>query len=130
MGKKTLVIALGAVFLLAVLGILVLPRIFHPTGAIQALNDDLDDQHMKTTLALLELHRARTGRYPDSLKDLKFVGSWDLIALGRVHYFPNPDRSAYYIDIRSNKPEAQQVEYPPEFWQGTGYKPELRPAGW
>jgi hypothetical protein len=43
-----------------------------------------DHQHLKTTVALLALHKVRYGKYPDSLADLKFTGLWDQIALQRV----------------------------------------------
>jgi hypothetical protein len=29
------------------------------------------DQHFKTAIALVELHRVRTGTYPSSLRDIK-----------------------------------------------------------
>jgi hypothetical protein len=32
------------------------------------------DQHLKTAVALIELHKVRYGKYPDSLRDLRFTG--------------------------------------------------------
>jgi len=41
------------------------------------------------------LHKVRYGRYPDSLRDLKFAGEWDQVALMSVRYYPRPNRDAY-----------------------------------
>ena len=37
------------------------------------------DQHFKTAIALIELHKARNGQYPESLKALQFTGDWDAL---------------------------------------------------
>jgi len=42
------------------------------------------DQHFKTSIALIELHKVRFGEYPRELSDLKFMGDWDRIALQSV----------------------------------------------
>ena len=44
------------------------------------------DQHFKTAISLIELHKVRFGSYPNNLKELKFVGDWDQIALNSVTY--------------------------------------------
>jgi hypothetical protein len=87
------------------------------------------DQHMKTAVALIELHKLRYGSYPASLDDLKFTGQWDQIALTNVSYYPNADHTAYYIAVRRGWVGKPNLEMPKEFWQGTGYDPRLRPAG-
>ena len=94
------------------------------TGGIDA---EFGDQHLKTTVALLELHRTRYGRYPDSLNDLKFIGEWDRIALSRVAYAPNPSRDAYYVEVTTGWVGKPTLSLPDEFWQGTGYRPALKP---
>jgi hypothetical protein len=40
------------------------------TGGVDA---QFGDQHFKTAISLIELHKIRTGGYPESLKDLKFT---------------------------------------------------------
>src|ERR1700759_2057072 len=55
------------------------------------------DQHLKTAVALVELHKTRYGKYPDSLRDLKFTGQWDQIAIQSVGYYPNAARTGYYL---------------------------------
>jgi predicted PurR-regulated permease PerM len=51
------------------------------TGITRTVDNQFGDQHLKTAVALIELHKVRYGRYPDSLRDLRFTGSWDAIAL-------------------------------------------------
>ena len=64
---------------------------------------------------------------PDSLRDLKFTGQWDQIALQRVNYYPNADRSAFYVDVEQGWIGKPKLEMPDEFWKGTGYSEALRP---
>jgi hypothetical protein len=85
------------------------------------------DQHLKTTVALIELHKVRYGKYPDSLSDLKFTGEWDQIALQSVSCYPNADRTAYYVAIERGWVGKPNLEMPDEFWKGTGYSASLKP---
>jgi hypothetical protein len=85
------------------------------------------DQHLKTAVALIELHKTRYGKYPETLRDLKFTGQWDLIALQNVGYYPNAERTGYYIEVQRGwigKPSLQMED---EFWRGTGYSASLKP---
>lgn len=86
------------------------------------------DQHLKTTVALLELHKVRYGKYPASLRDLTFTGQWDQIALQSVSYYTNPDRSAYYVEVERGWMGRPTMKMPEEFWKGTGYSEALKPA--
>jgi hypothetical protein len=79
------------------------------------------DQHLKTTVALLELYKVRHGRYPDRLSDLDFVGDWDRIALSRTAYHPNDSRTRYHVEVTRGWLCSPTVTYPPELWAGTGY---------
>src|SRR3954465_1863887 len=58
------------------------------SGITRPFDNMFGDQHLKTTIALLELHKTRYGRYPESLKELKFAGEWDQMALSAVRYYP------------------------------------------
>jgi hypothetical protein len=93
------------------------------------MDNRFGDQHLKTAVALIELHKLRYGAYPESFDDLKFTGQWDQIALTNVNYRPNADRTAYYIEVRRGWIGKPTLEMPKEFWQGTGYDPRLRPGG-
>ena len=77
------------------------------------------DQHFKTTIALVELHKLRNGHYPASLEELQFAGDWDAIALGSVEY--RLLDTGYELNVRRGwvgSPPA--LRYPPEFWNGLG----------
>lgn len=79
-------------------------------------------------MALIELHKVRYGKYPGSLADLKFIGAWDPIALQNVRYYPNAERTAYYIEIERGWIGKPDLKMPNEFWQGTGYTEGLKPS--
>jgi len=79
------------------------------------------DQHFKTAISLVELHKIRSGVYPESLKDLKFTGDWDALALSSVEY--KKLDIGYELNITKGwvaQPAA--LSYPAEFWQGLGIK--------
>jgi hypothetical protein len=69
-------------------------------------------------VALIELHKVRFGEYPNSLKDLKFVGEWDQIALGSVEY--KRVANGYELDVVKGWVGRPELRYPDEFWKGLG----------
>jgi hypothetical protein len=84
-------------------------------------NEQFGDQHFKTAIALIELHKIREGTYPETLDSLKFAGEWDAIALGSVNYTKLEE--GYELDLKNGwigKPKS--LEYPDEFWRGLGLK--------
>lgn len=87
-----------------------------------SLDAKFGDQHLKTTVALLELHRVRTGEYPHGLKELKYTGEWDQIALQRVRYCPSVDQKTYYVEVTHGWVGKPELKFPPEFWTGTGFR--------
>jgi hypothetical protein len=76
------------------------------------------DQHFKTALALIELHKIRFGEYPASLKDLKFLGEWDQIALNSVAY--KRLENGYELNVVRGWVGRPELNYPAEFWRGLG----------
>ena len=52
----------------------------------QTSDQTFGDQNFKTSIALIELHKVRTGEYPERLEDLEFLGDWDEIYLSGVEY--------------------------------------------
>jgi hypothetical protein len=85
------------------------------------------DQHFKTTIALVELHKLRTGVYPSSLKDIKYTGDWDAIAINSVEY--RKLESGYELNVTRGWVGKPTITYPPEFWHGLGLvKSNLRPG--
>ena len=83
-------------------------------------NAKFGDQHFKTAVALVELHRLRVGSYPASLTELRYTGDWDAIALSAVEYERLPD--GYRLDVVRGWVGAPELSYPPDFWQGLGLK--------
>jgi len=76
------------------------------------------DQYFKTAIALVELHRMRFGEYPASLKDLKFTGDWDQIALNSVEY--KRVGNGYQLNLVRGWVGKPELRYPEEFWKGLG----------
>ena len=112
---------------LGIAGYFAVRRLFD-SGIASGFDAKFGDQHLKTTVALVELHKLRNGRYPARLEDLRFVGDWDRLALQSVSYVTNPEGSAYYLEVERGwmgKPALKPSE---EFWRGTGYSPALRPT--
>jgi hypothetical protein len=97
------------------------------SGITKGPDNMFGDQHLKTAVALIELHKLRYGKYPDSLSDLKYTGQWDQIALNSVRYIPNEERSAYFIEVKIGWIGKPRLDMPEEFWRGTGYSPALKP---
>lgn len=99
------------------------------SGITKGPDNLFGDQHLKTAVALIELHKVRYGKYPNSLSDLKFTGQWDQIAIQSVRYYPNVDRTAYFVEVERGWVGKPTMEMPDEFWKGTGYSPNLKPPG-
>jgi hypothetical protein len=97
------------------------------SGITRGPDNMFGDQHLKTAVALIELHKVRFGKYPDSLADLKFTGQWDKIALQSVRYRPNADRTNYYLVVERGWMGKPDFKMPEGFWRGTGYDEHLGP---
>jgi len=108
-------------------GIFLLVHYVTASGITRPFDNMFGDQYLKTTVALIELHKVRYGKYPQSLRELRFTGDWDQGALVSVRYYPAPDGSKYCIEVVRGWMGKPTLEYPPEFWQGTGYSPSLCP---
>lgn len=76
------------------------------------------DQHFKTSISLIELHKVRFGEYPASLNDLKFTGDWDKIALNNVKY--KRVENGYELDVIRGWVATPELTYSAEFWKGLG----------
>ena len=128
--RKTPAIIVTIILCVVVLGLVGMFVVIHyvrESGITRPFDDQFGDQHLKTTVALLELHKIRYGRYPKSLRDLRFTGQWDELWLGGMLYLVSPDGSKYYLEVERGWVGKPVLSYPPEFWQGTGYSPTLKP---
>ncbi|MDZ7741238.1 MAG: hypothetical protein U5Q03_05680 [Bacteroidota bacterium] len=79
------------------------------------------DQHFKSAIALVELHKTRFGEYPASLDSLRFLGSWDNMFFHSVEY----ERldSGYALNIKEVwMGKMPGLDYPPEFFEGLGLR--------
>lgn len=76
------------------------------------------DQHFKTAISLIELHRVRTGAYPATLADLEFTGDWDQIALASVQY--KRLDAGYELNVVRGWTGKPELAYPDGFWAGLG----------
>jgi hypothetical protein len=119
--------AFTAALLLVIGGVFGAFYFFAPAAA-RTFDNQFGDQHLKTSVALIELHKVRFGKYPDSLSDLKFTGQWDPIALQSIRYYPNAERTAYYVEVEKGWMGKPDLKMPDEFWQGTGYTTSLKPT--
>ena len=125
----TLVFVVIAVAALVILGGGYLAvRTFLSADFTRNADNTFGDQNLKTAVALIELHKVRTGRYPASLQDLRFTGQWDQLAIHSVSYVSNADGTAYYVEVERGWAGKPTFTMPAEFWRGTGYSEALRPT--
>ena len=88
-------------------------------------NKKFGDQHFKTAIALIELHKVRTGAYPRELREIEFYGDWDTMAMSSIRYAASKDLEAYRIEVLNGWMGKPKLQYPPEFWSGLGYDESL-----
>lgn len=98
--------------------LLSVPIIFSACAFQREADRKFGDQDFKTAIALIELHKIRFGEYPASLKELKFVGEWDAIALSAVEY--KRLDNGYELNAVKGWVGKPELKYPPEFWRGLG----------
>ena len=124
---KIILAIVCAVVALGGTGIFAIVHYLRVSGITRPFDNMFGDQHLKTTVALVELYKVRYGRYPESLRDIRFAGDWDQGALLAVRYYPAPDGSKYCVEVERGWIGKPALEYPLEFWQGTGYSASLCP---
>lgn len=77
------------------------------------------DQHFKTAISLIELHKVRNGKYPDNLDSLKYLGDWDPMIRSSVYYAKL--KEGYQLDlVKGVHAKPKNLRYPAAFWQGLG----------
>lgn len=94
-------------------------------GMPQLPQSRFGDQAVKTTVAMVELHKLRYGEYPETLDQLRFKGDWDAIWLNYVSY--RRLEQGYELNILMDKlnqfpmqDPTEQIKLPAEFFQNTG----------
>ncbi len=126
MKKKTSVIIVVLVVCLIGLGVFKSVSNFLNSEFAGSANEMFGDQHLRTSVALIELHKLRYGVYPETLQDLKFIGQWDMIHISSVTYYTNEDRTAYFIYVAKGWIGEVDLAIPDEYWQGLGYDESLK----
>ena len=122
------VMAMAVVVLLLVgLGVFLGVRYLSAHGLTEPMDRKFGDQNLKSTVALLELHKVRFGKYPDTLKDLKYLGDWDPIWINGTRYYPSADRRSYYVEVERGWIGKPTLVLPDGFWKNTGYDERLKP---
>lgn len=126
---RTWIVVGVAVFVLLVVAVLgAAVFFFMRSGVTRQFDNQFGDQHLKTAVALVELHKTRNGKYPRHLNELRFVGEWDKIALGAVSYCADDAGDAYYVEVERGWVGKPQLDLPADFWKGTGFRPALGPC--
>ena len=98
-----------------------LALIFSGCGQLRQQADaQFGDQNFKSAVALIELHKVRFGRYPDSLADLTFTGSWDQNWIASVKYTKLAE--GYELNLVRGWVGTPDLEYPADFWRGLGVR--------
>ena len=77
-------------------------------------------QNFVSAVSIIELHKLRNGEYPESLKELEFLGDWDGIWLSAVRYERNGD--GYNLYLERGWAGKTSLEFPEKFKQGLGIK--------
>ena len=116
-----------ALLLLLIVGVVLAVRFVSEHGLTEPIDRKFGDQNLKSSVAMLELHKIRFGKYPDSLRDLKYTGEWDQIWINGVSYYPSDDRQSYYVEVHRGWVGKPTLVMPVEFWQNTGYDESLKP---
>lgn len=93
-------------------------------SAIKESQDMLADQHFKSALNNIEMHKLRFGTYPSTFRDLKFL-SLDSSFISSMEYqrLDTGYRLNYagkYASISGETDVTINLQYPDEFWQGLG----------
>ena len=122
---KIIIVVVCSLLLIGGLGLFLIIRHIGASGITRPLDAKFGDQNLKSTVALVELHKIRNGRYPQSLRDIRFKGEWDEIWLNSTRYVVSPDGTRYCIEVERGWMGKPVLSYPPEFWKGTGYSPDL-----
>jgi hypothetical protein len=125
--RRNILVVLGVLIVIVVVAAVFGIRALIQSGITAGPDNMFGDQHLKTAVALIELHKVRYGSYPEDLSDLRFVGDWDQIAIQSVSYTPSADRKGYHVEVVRGWVGRPNLKMPDEFWQGTGFRRDLKP---
>lgn len=75
-------------------------------------------QNFVSSISIIELHKTRTGVYPNTLRDLKYLGDWDQIWLQSVKY--EKVENGYNLFVVRGYSKEPDLEMPEGFKEGLG----------
>ena len=84
------------------------------------IDEQFGDQHFKSAVSAVELHKVRTGIYPESLDDLQYLGDWDRIWVQSVRYEKSDD--GYNLYITRGWAGEPSLTLPADYRQGLGLR--------
>ncbi len=76
------------------------------------------DQHFKSAISAIELHKIRNGSYPETLRDLEYLGEWDEIWMNAVKY--EKVAGGYNLYVARGWISPPDLIYPEPFFRGLG----------
>ncbi len=82
------------------------------------IDEKFGDQHFKSAVSAIELHKTRHGNYPSSLEELEYLGDWDEIWLNSVSY--EKAGSGYNLYIERGWVGEPSLELPEGYKTGLG----------
>ncbi len=65
---------------------------------VPGADETFGKQNFVSAVSIIELHKIRNGAYPESLKELEFLGDWDGIWLSAVRYEKNGEGYNLYLE--------------------------------
>lgn len=86
--------------------------------SIPGYDEKFGKQNFVSAISIIELHKTRNSVYPDSLKELQYLGDWDGIWLGAVRYEKTDD--GYNLFVERGWIGKPDLEFPVGFKKGLG----------
>jgi len=84
------------------------------------VDEKFGKQNFISAISIIELHKTRNGVYPDSLRDLQYLGDWDQIWLGAVRYEKTGE--GYNLFVERGWMGEPDLVLPTGFKKGLGLK--------
>ncbi len=104
----------------AIAGIILILSLSGCDFEIPGADEKFGTQNFVSAISIIELHKLRNGEYPDSLKELEFLGDWDGIWLSAVRYEKNGNGYNLYLERGwAGKPN---LDFSVKFKTGLGIK--------
>jgi len=104
----------------AIFAILLMLAISACKFQVPEMDEKFGKQNFVSAVSMIELHKTRYGAYPDSIKDLRYLGDWDGIWLSAVRY--EKVEGGYNLYVERGWMNQPSLEMPSGFKQNLGLK--------